>query len=243
MSARPFSELSDSGLLWLINRVVFHPRGFALTMHRDGIDGACVGWSLQGDGSEVWSFGEGEDDLFDKVARTLDNARVDEQKVRSPGAAALRDAAQDYREHVHDEHPDPSDRIDHINRVHADRACSWLERRADLMGGLATVADPTPTRLTDVEREAVHRLMRGWRGTDEGLRRSVLDAVERIVAARVAAALAEADQVSEVRKRAWADRYNAGDTDPDSPARAAFAEVQQIIRAAALTQPADTEGA
>jgi NTP pyrophosphatase (non-canonical NTP hydrolase) len=61
------------------------------------------------------------DDRLDKVAQTS----VED---------ALREAAQDYREHVHDEHPDPSDRIDHINRVHADRACSWLERRAELIG-------------------------------------------------------------------------------------------------------------
>lgn len=51
---RPFSELPDAGLLWLINSAVFHPRGFALTLHRRGDE--IVGWSIQGDGSEPWHF-------------------------------------------------------------------------------------------------------------------------------------------------------------------------------------------
>lgn len=55
MSGRPFSELADTGLLWLINRVVFHPRGFALALTFDA-EGAATGWTLMGDGSEVWTF-------------------------------------------------------------------------------------------------------------------------------------------------------------------------------------------
>lgn len=47
--SRPWSELTESGLLWLINRVVFHPRGFALGINEDG-------WTLQGEGKEVWAF-------------------------------------------------------------------------------------------------------------------------------------------------------------------------------------------
>ncbi|XVV35022.1 hypothetical protein ACQPXT_13640 [Streptomyces sp. CA-100214] len=43
--ARRFAELRDSGLLWLINRVVFHPRGLALALHADEA-GALYGWSL-----------------------------------------------------------------------------------------------------------------------------------------------------------------------------------------------------
>ena len=31
---RPLAELRDSGLLWLINRVAFHPRGVALALHQ-----------------------------------------------------------------------------------------------------------------------------------------------------------------------------------------------------------------
>lgn len=52
---RPLGELRSSGLLWLINRVVFHPRGFALALHADET-GAVTGWSLQGNGTEPWSF-------------------------------------------------------------------------------------------------------------------------------------------------------------------------------------------
>jgi hypothetical protein len=61
MSARPFAELRDSGLLWLLNRVVFHPRGYALALHFEGAApelGECTGWSLMGDGSEPWSMGD-----------------------------------------------------------------------------------------------------------------------------------------------------------------------------------------
>jgi hypothetical protein len=73
---RPFSELSDTGLLWLINRVVFHPRGFALGIthapNSQGIEEA-TGWSLLGDGSEVWVMGDDvdEDALLAKVREML----------------------------------------------------------------------------------------------------------------------------------------------------------------------------
>jgi hypothetical protein len=68
---RPFSELRDTGLLWLINRVVFHPRGWALAYHYDN-DGELIGWSLVGDGNEVWSMTpEGEDEVFAKVQALL----------------------------------------------------------------------------------------------------------------------------------------------------------------------------
>jgi hypothetical protein len=36
---RMFAELSPSGLLWLINVSVFHPRGYALAIHME--DGAA----------------------------------------------------------------------------------------------------------------------------------------------------------------------------------------------------------
>lgn len=44
MNERPLGELSESGLLWLINRTVFHPRGMSLAVHRTGK--AVTGWSL-----------------------------------------------------------------------------------------------------------------------------------------------------------------------------------------------------
>lgn len=41
---RPLLELSESGLLWLINRVVFHPRGLALALYQEGDE--ARGWKL-----------------------------------------------------------------------------------------------------------------------------------------------------------------------------------------------------
>lgn len=52
---RDIEELRDSGLLWLINRVALHPRGYALAFHYDD-DGDFIGWSLMGDGTEPWAF-------------------------------------------------------------------------------------------------------------------------------------------------------------------------------------------
>ncbi|MGI5223561.1 hypothetical protein [Actinoallomurus sp. CA-142502] len=71
---RPFAELTDSGLLWLINRVVFHPRGLALAIHVDG-NGTATAWSLQGDGTEPWSFPpEREREHFQHAEQTLRDA-------------------------------------------------------------------------------------------------------------------------------------------------------------------------
>jgi hypothetical protein len=77
---RPFIDMSsageETGLLWAINRYLFHPRGFALTFHFDD-DGQLTGWSLQGDGkSEVWAYdGESDDDGFLKFERYLASLR------------------------------------------------------------------------------------------------------------------------------------------------------------------------
>lgn len=67
--ARPLEELSSSGLLWLINRTVFHPRGFALALVKR--NGEVVGWDLLGDGSEVWQFKDSEDAKFEAAQATL----------------------------------------------------------------------------------------------------------------------------------------------------------------------------
>ena len=74
---RPFEDLRDSGLLWLINRAVFHPRGFALALTiTDG--GQATGWSLLGDGSEPWQYGEVdvENDKFRRAEATLNGQRA-----------------------------------------------------------------------------------------------------------------------------------------------------------------------
>lgn len=49
------ADLSTTGLLWLINRVVFHPRGFALSLVVEE-DGTASRWQLLGDGREIWWF-------------------------------------------------------------------------------------------------------------------------------------------------------------------------------------------
>lgn len=57
---RPFADLRSSGLLWLINRVAFHPRGLALALHYTDTDtdtGEPHGWSLlTNDEGEPWQF-------------------------------------------------------------------------------------------------------------------------------------------------------------------------------------------
>jgi hypothetical protein len=61
--------LREDGLLWLINRTTFHPRGYAL-----GYDEDTGKFELYGDGSEPWKFGLGDDleqVLFDAVARVM----------------------------------------------------------------------------------------------------------------------------------------------------------------------------
>lgn len=72
--SRPFEELASSGLLWLLNVAVFHPRGFAFTLHAKG--GEVSGWSLQGDGSEPWYFDGPRDGKFRAAEATFAAARV-----------------------------------------------------------------------------------------------------------------------------------------------------------------------
>lgn len=67
--SRDWNELRQSGLLWLINRTVFHPRGWALGLvYRDG---EVVGWDLLGAGNEVWQMDGSEDDEFARAQETL----------------------------------------------------------------------------------------------------------------------------------------------------------------------------
>src|SRR5262245_41266673 len=86
---RQLHELRDTGLLWLLNRVVFHPRGFALALFYEGTFpdlGACTGWGLVGDGTEPWTMGNPtdeqralgaptEDELFHRVEAFFDSHR------------------------------------------------------------------------------------------------------------------------------------------------------------------------
>lgn len=66
-----FEEARQTGLLWAINKVLMHPRGFALAFEYphgaelEDIKAHAVepmGFSVVGDASEPWSFAEGLDD-------------------------------------------------------------------------------------------------------------------------------------------------------------------------------------
>lgn len=71
----PWNELREFGILWLINKAVFHPRGFAFGIVMDE-DGTISGWSMSGDGSEPWNFPEAVDDeCFARVEEFLNVLR------------------------------------------------------------------------------------------------------------------------------------------------------------------------
>jgi hypothetical protein len=57
----PFEQLMPTGILWAINRYLFHPRGFALALAVDE-HGKAFGWELLGKGDEVWAFKTEDDD-------------------------------------------------------------------------------------------------------------------------------------------------------------------------------------
>lgn len=78
--AREWVELRSSGLLWLVNRVVFHPRGFAMAVVTDE-HGDVAGWRLDGDGRAPWRFPDDVDEreLLARVERFLDGLRPDAQ--------------------------------------------------------------------------------------------------------------------------------------------------------------------
>lgn len=63
IAPRPFVDLSASGVLWAINRVLFHPRGYAFTIQVDEA-GNATGWYIQGDGEEVWTMPEDQEDAL-----------------------------------------------------------------------------------------------------------------------------------------------------------------------------------
>lgn len=79
---RPFSDLRPTGLLWLINRSLLHPRGYALALHypEDATTEAIlagevepIGWSIEGDGTETWRYDDDldEDERFARIKELL----------------------------------------------------------------------------------------------------------------------------------------------------------------------------
>lgn len=70
--ARPFAELIDSGLLWLVNRYALHPRGLAVALHVDE-HGQAYGWSLvHNSNGEPWQY----DPATDADGRTRAEATI-----------------------------------------------------------------------------------------------------------------------------------------------------------------------
>ena len=63
---RSFRELRDTGILWAINRHIFHPRGLALALEWPAGANPDTdepnGWVMLGDRSEVWAFESSTDD-------------------------------------------------------------------------------------------------------------------------------------------------------------------------------------
>lgn len=53
-----FENFRQFGGLWMLNRTVFHPRGFALAFVYGTKREVPIGWTLQGDGTEPWCFGD-----------------------------------------------------------------------------------------------------------------------------------------------------------------------------------------
>ncbi len=76
MKVRGFEELSTTGVLWAINRTVFHPLGYALGIHTDP-DGTVTGWSILGDGTQPWKYlpDVEEDTLFETFHALLGGDR------------------------------------------------------------------------------------------------------------------------------------------------------------------------
>ena len=75
--ARDFDELRTTGLLWLINTTVLHPRGYAMALGYSD-NGKCDGWRIVGDGSEPWQFG------CDEETQTMLNERFEAIKALLP---------------------------------------------------------------------------------------------------------------------------------------------------------------
>lgn len=75
-------DLREDGILWMINRTIFHPRGFALAITPDETDLILVG-----DGEKPWAFdpamNDTEDELFAQFEAMLQRRRDMAAQVKS----------------------------------------------------------------------------------------------------------------------------------------------------------------
>lgn len=69
---RPWSDLLDSGLLWLINTSVLHPRGWSMEPVYEARK--AVGWRLRGNGRDPIQYTGNDTDVFARVQSLLNPA-------------------------------------------------------------------------------------------------------------------------------------------------------------------------
>lgn len=68
--SEPMSTFRDAGLLWIINKQVFHPHGLALSLEFDD-NGTVTAWSVWKD-NEPWGFTpEDDNESFNKLQEFL----------------------------------------------------------------------------------------------------------------------------------------------------------------------------
>ncbi|MFD3612375.1 hypothetical protein ACFWXA_30775 [Streptomyces atroolivaceus] len=81
-SDRPPTDLVGSGLLWLINRTTFHPRGLALALRMDEGGTQVLGWQLvrAADGEPFEFPADVDRDGFQRAEATLRAALHDEER-------------------------------------------------------------------------------------------------------------------------------------------------------------------
>ncbi|MDB5069616.1 MAG: putative phage protein [Candidatus Eremiobacteraeota bacterium] len=105
MNARPFEDLSLTGLLWLFNRAVLHPRGFTLVVIT-GDDGRAIGWQITGDGTQPFVFDpETDDEKFRAVEAFFAAARSEQPQAAEtacgcPAAGHLKTCAVELADQV-----------------------------------------------------------------------------------------------------------------------------------------------
>lgn len=91
-AAFTFHQLADFGVLWLINRAIFHPRGYALALDYAEGETEPRGWSIIAtDGMEPYTFSLPaglEDTRFRDVERLLSSARTYGRVPELPGDRA-----------------------------------------------------------------------------------------------------------------------------------------------------------
>lgn len=69
-------DLREKGVLWAINRYLFHPRGYALALEypNDQATGEPIGWRLLGDGTEEWEYANNTtNEMFERFEDFLED--------------------------------------------------------------------------------------------------------------------------------------------------------------------------